>query len=102
MCFRLYEVKNDYMTYLNSQNYGEPHKGVAVMPKRGVNFMACEIMRFYRVLPNKNLIEVLNWTVPRKSEMFQKDLYPDTKANRPAIEADEWQKGVDAEPIMVS
>ena len=33
--------------------------------------------------------------------MFQADLYPDTAANRPAIEADEWQTGVDADPIMV-
>ena len=72
------------------------------MPKRGVNIMANEIMRFYRILPNKNLIEVVTWTVPRKSEMFQADLYPDTAANRPALEADEWQEGKDADPIMVS
>jgi len=98
---RLFEVKNNNIQYLNSQSYTDPHKGVAVLPKRGVNIKSCEIMRFYRVLPNKNLIEVVNWTVPRKSDMFQADLYPDTAANRPAIEADEWHAGQHADPIMV-
>ena len=45
---RLYEVKSNDIVYLNLQNYPQPHKGVASLPKRGLNIMSCEIMRFYR------------------------------------------------------
>uniref|UniRef100_A0A8C3JYN2 Uncharacterized protein n=1 Tax=Calidris pygmaea TaxID=425635 RepID=A0A8C3JYN2_9CHAR len=41
-------------------------------------------------------------TVPRKSDLFQDDLYPDTPGPEPALEADEWLSGKDAEPILIS
>lgn len=41
-------------------------------------------------------------TVPRRSELFQEDLYPDTLADESATTAEEWMEGTDAEPIMVS
>lgn len=41
-------------------------------------------------------------TVPRKSELFQEDLYPDTLGDQPALTADEWIEGRDAEPILIS
>ena len=41
-------------------------------------------------------------TVPRKSELFQEDLYPDTIGDTPALTADEWVGGRDAEPILIS
>jgi coronin-1B/1C/6 len=98
---RFYEVKDDKLVYLSLQTYPEPHKGVAVMPKRGLNINACEIMRFFRVLPNKNIIEPCTWTVPRKSDMFQADLYPETLSNVPSLEADEWLEGKNEEPRLV-
>lgn len=41
-------------------------------------------------------------TVPRKSELFQEDLYPDTLGDTAAMTADEWIGGKDAEPILIS
>lgn len=41
-------------------------------------------------------------TVPRRSELFQEDLYPDTLSDEHAITAEEWIEGADAEPILVS
>ncbi|KAI5725297.1 hypothetical protein M8J77_013558 [Diaphorina citri] len=41
-------------------------------------------------------------TVPRKSELFQDDLYPDTVGDTAALTADEWFTGKDAEPILIS
>lgn len=41
-------------------------------------------------------------TVPRKSELFQEDLYPDTLGDTAALTADEWIEGRDAEPILIS
>ncbi len=40
-------------------------------------------------------------TVPRKSELFQDDLYPDTPGEIPAITAEEWFEGKTAPPILV-
>ena len=39
--------------------------------------------------------------MPRKSELFQEDLYPDTCSDVPAITADEWWDGKNAEPVMI-
>jgi hypothetical protein len=41
-------------------------------------------------------------TVPRKSELFQEDLYPDTLSDEAAISAEDWFGGSDAEPCLVS
>ena len=41
-------------------------------------------------------------TVPRKSELFQEDLYPDTPGDVPALSPEEWFGGKDENPILVS
>lgn len=41
-------------------------------------------------------------TVPRRSELFQEDLYPDTLSDESSITAEEWIEGQDGEPILVS
>lgn len=40
--------------------------------------------------------------VPRKSDQFHDDLYPDTAASKPALSAQEWIKGSNAMPILMS
>uniref|UniRef100_A0A8C4UZ06 Uncharacterized protein n=1 Tax=Falco tinnunculus TaxID=100819 RepID=A0A8C4UZ06_FALTI len=40
--------------------------------------------------------------LPPQSDLFQDDLYPDTPGPEPALEADEWLSGKDAEPILIS
>jgi len=44
---------------------------------------------------------VIPFVVPRKSELFQEDLYPDTLADVPALTADDWWSGTNADPILV-
>jgi hypothetical protein len=41
-------------------------------------------------------------TVPRKSELFQDDLYPDTAGDVPSLTAEEWIGGKNAPPKMIS
>ncbi|CAF4326723.1 unnamed protein product, partial [Rotaria magnacalcarata] len=79
----------------------DPQRGIGTMPKRGLNISTCEIARFYKLL-NNGLCEVISFTVPRKSELFQDDLYPDTAAEEHAITADEWINGKDANPKLIS
>lgn len=40
--------------------------------------------------------------LPLQSDLFQDDLYPDTPGPEPALEADEWLSGKDADPILIS
>ncbi|CAF1589274.1 unnamed protein product [Rotaria sp. Silwood1] len=96
-----YTPEAPYIHYLSTYLSSDPQRGIGVMPKRGLNISSCEIARFYKLL-NNGLCEVINFTVPRKSELFQDDLYPDTAAEEHAITADEWINGVDADPKLIS
>jgi len=100
---RYFEITDEapYVHYLNCYQSSEPQRGMGMMPKRGVNVNQCEITRFYKLL-TKGYCEVIPMTVPRKSELFQDDLYPDTPGDIPAITAQEWFDGKSAPPILVS
>ena len=37
-----------------------------------------------------------------QSELFQADIFPETAGDEPALTADEWIEGKDADPIMIS
>lgn len=53
-------------------------------------------------LNNSGLCQVITMTVPRKSELFQEDLYPDTVGDEPACTCEEWLEGKDVEPLLIS
>ena len=47
---RYFEITDEapYVHYINTFQSSGPQRSIAAMPKRGVNFMACEIDRLYR------------------------------------------------------
>ncbi|XP_071621170.1 coronin-6 isoform X4 [Heliangelus exortis] len=99
---RYFEITDEapYVHYLNTYSSKEPQRGMGFMPKRGLEVSKCEIARFFKLHERK--CEPIVMTVPRKSDLFQDDLYPDTPGPEPALEADEWLSGKDAEPILIS
>uniref|UniRef100_A0ACB8ECD3 Coronin-6 n=1 Tax=Sphaerodactylus townsendi TaxID=933632 RepID=A0ACB8ECD3_9SAUR len=99
---RYFEITDEapYVHYLSTYSSKEPQRGMGFMPKRGLDVSKCEIARFYKLHERK--CEPIVMTVPRKSDLFQDDLYPDTPGPEPALEADEWLSGKDAEPILIS
>lgn len=62
----------------------------------------CEVFRFYKLHATKGLCEPISMIVPRKSDQFHDDLYPDTAAAIPALSAQEWIKGSNAMPVLMS
>ena len=42
-----------------------PQRGLGSMPKRELDYMNCEVMRFYK-LNSKGMVEPISMTVPRK------------------------------------
>ncbi|XP_061664156.1 coronin-2B-like [Syngnathoides biaculeatus] len=102
---RYYELSSEkpYISFLTEFKSPLPHKGLAVMPKRGLDVNICEIFRFYRLIAVKGLVEPLSMIVPRKeSATFHEDLYPMTAGNRAAVTAQEWLAGIDRGPVLMS
>jgi coronin-1B/1C/6 len=71
------------------------------MPKRGVNAHENEVTRAFKTI-NDTLIEPISFIVPRRSEMFQGDIYPPTTGLTPAMGPSEWLSGKEAIPPKVS
>ncbi|TRY87787.1 hypothetical protein DNTS_015695 [Danionella cerebrum] len=99
---RYFEVTDEapYVHYLSMYSSKESQKGMGYMPKRGLEVNKCEIARFYKLHERK--CEPIVMTVPRKSDLFQEDLYPNTIGPEPSVEADEWFDGKNGEPILIS
>jgi len=72
------------------------------MPKRGVDVSTCEIFRLYKLHATKDIVEPVSMIVPRKSNVFQTDLYPETLAPIPALSASDWTSGKNCEPMLLS
>lgn len=104
---RYYELKlgtvqePSYECYWLSNFQGKAsQRGFGFMPKRGCNISKNEVAMIYRVCPN--MIVPVSFTVPRKSELFQKELFPDTHSGEASLEAEEWLEGKDAGPKLMS
>lgn len=100
---RYFEITPEppFVHYINTFQTPDPQRGIGMMPKRGCDVTTCEISKFYR-LNNNGLCQVISMTVPRKSDLFQEDLYPDTLSDDAALTAEEWIAGQDADPIVIS
>ncbi|XP_032899635.1 coronin-1C isoform X1 [Amblyraja radiata] len=99
---RYFEITDEapFVHYLNAFGSKEPQRGMGYMPKRGVDVTKCEIARFFKLHERK--CEPIIMTVPRKSDLYQDDLYPDTAGPEPAMEAEEWFEGKNKDPILIS
>ncbi len=98
---RYYEYENDKFEYLSEYKSSDPQRGVAFVPKRGVNMHDNEVMRAYKTV-NDSYIEPISFIVPRRAETFQEDIYPPTIGVKPAMSAKEWFDGVEGLPPKIS
>jgi len=99
---RYYEVECNLPSgkpevYFVSQ-YGsnEPCAAIGSMPKRGCDVNTNEIVKLFRVVGTK--LEPLSFKVPRKSDLFQEDIFPDCRSDEPALTAEQWFAGENAKP----
>lgn len=75
-------------------------RGMAFMPKRGLDTTRNETARLLKL--TTNTVEPLSFVVPRKSDAFQPDLYPDTAASEASHTFDEWMGGSNKGPRVFS
>jgi coronin-1B/1C/6 len=99
---RFYEIVNEAPFAYATGEYRstKSQKGVCVLPKRGNNILACETTAVLKLHPDK--VERIGMTIPRKSDKFQDDLFPDAPAGLPGCTSDEWWAGSDAKVVLTS
>jgi coronin-1B/1C/6 len=101
---RYYEIleKDDAESYcypLADFRDNESSKGGCFLPKQACDTTKCEVAIFYRLM--RDWISPVSLTVPRKSDQFQADLFPDTYSG-PSLEAKEYlsHAGKDHKPAI--
>ncbi|KAF9122645.1 Coronin-like protein crn1 [Mortierella sp. 14UC] len=97
---RYYEYENDEMFLLSEYSSNVPQRGLGFLPKRALNVNDCEIARAFKV--SNGIVEPISFTVPRKSDSFQGDLFPDCIGDEAALTADAWFGGETADPKLIS
>ncbi|EGV65758.1 Coronin-like protein crn1 [Yamadazyma tenuis] len=99
---RYYEYENDYLHDLSQFASTDPQRGFSAAPKKSVNVKENEILRAFKTV-NDHSIEPLSFTVPRKSELFQTDIYPDCPSGKPSLSAEEFFSGKEFNgPVLMS
>jgi coronin-1B/1C/6 len=82
--------------YCSQYGSNDPTAAIGSMPKRGVDVNTCEIVKLFRVQGTK--LEPLSFKVPRKSDLFQEDIFPDCRSDEPSLNAAQWFAGENAKP----
>jgi coronin-1B/1C/6 len=101
---RVFEF-DDTAPYFHKLNDGFrstiPTKGACLVPKRGLDVMKHETACILK-LTNNIGVHPLRFFVPRKSDAFQDDIFPDTPGAVPSHTGDEWLNGSSKAPILAS
>ncbi|KAK2600290.1 Coronin-like protein crn1 [Conoideocrella luteorostrata] len=97
---RYYEYENDKFEFLSEYKSPDPQRGIAFLPRRGINVHENEVMRAYKTV-NDTYIEPISFTVPRRAETFQADIFPPAMGTKPAVGAKEWLDGKTGVPTKI-
>jgi coronin-1B/1C/6 len=98
---RYYEVVpgaegNSIIEPISAFKSNDPTAAACSLPRRSCDVSVNEIIRLYKVTKQK--IVPLQFQVPRKSDLFQDDLFPPCRSDEPALEKDAWFAGENATP----
>ena len=97
---RYFEYAQDKFEPLSEYKSADPQRGVAFLPKRGINTHENEVMRAFKTV-NDSYIEPISFIVPRRAEVFQDDIYPPVVGSKPAMSSSEWFDGKEGLPPKI-
>jgi len=99
---KYYEVVDEapYIHFLSAHQTNVPTRGLCMLPKRSMNVSDCEIVRMLKC--SVKSVEPIAFCVPRKSDIFQEDLYPDAPSGDYAVTHDQWVGGQNGEYKLTS
>lgn len=100
---RYFELDKEapYAFFVSEYKTSVAQRGVGWLPKRGVNVGECEVGRCFKLTP-KGSVEIISFIVPRKSTMFQEDIFPPTKEDKALLTTDQWLAGQNGTPSKFS
>ena len=99
---RYYEYDKDDLYELSQYGSTDPQRGFAVAPKHAVNVRENEVVKSFKTVFDHS-IEPISFIVPRRSELFQADIYPDCPSSEPALSAEEWFGGKEVNgPLLLN
>jgi coronin-1B/1C/6 len=99
---KYFEIVEDdpYAHFLSEYRSNDSQKGVAFLPRRGLDAKSCEIARALRLM--RDSVIPVSFQVPRKGDQFQADLYPDTYAGKATNDAGGYLGGKNTPPELLS
>jgi len=86
----------EMVNYIAAYASNEPTAGCGFMPKRGCDVSTNEIVRLYK--QTGAVLQPLSFKVPRKSDMFQDDIFPPCRSDEAALSGEKWWAGENASP----
>eukprot|EP00761_Pharyngomonas_kirbyi_P014480 gb/GECH01014510.1/.p1 GENE.gb/GECH01014510.1/~~gb/GECH01014510.1/.p1 ORF type:complete len:467 (+),score=121.28 gb/GECH01014510.1/:1-1401(+) len=92
---RFYEINDidPFIHFLNDWRGSAVQRALAPEHRTDYDVNTCEIMRLLK-LTIDNTVQTIEFHVPRRSQYFQDDLYPETRAyGVPAVEGGDWLRG---------
>jgi coronin-7 len=92
--------KDPHLFEMAAARSDESIKGCALLPKRAVRVMQCEVARVFAA--KKDYVVPITYTVPRATKRSFDDiaeLYPNTRGAKPSLDAAAWLAGTDAPPV---
>lgn len=99
---KYFEFLNEapYLHFLDEFRDSKSQKGGGWVPKRSLDVNKCEIARCMRLMTDS--VIPVSFQVPRKSDLFQADIFPDTYAGVPALDAKSYFAGQNGTPARIS
>jgi len=99
---KFYEIVDDepWDFYIGQYGHKNPTKGMAFVPKRACDVMSCEVAKILNL--TNTSVDVVRMTIPRTSDLFQEDLFPDCYAGIASQDAESFFDGVDKDPVLTS
>lgn len=99
---KYFEITDEepYIHYLSEYRSSESQKGLCFLPKLACDYKTCEVAVALRLM--RDTVVPISFQVPRKSDVFQKDIFPDCYAGIAAITAEEYKGGANKAPVTVS
>lgn len=90
---RYFEIVKEapYLHFLSEFRDSKSQKGGGFIPQRNRNVAKCEIARFMRLMPD--MVQPISFQVPRKSDLFQADIFPDAYAGVSSMDSKAYLAG---------
>ncbi|EFA79075.1 villin [Heterostelium album PN500] len=98
-----YEIDRSQSYSIGKASFGNStQSAVSLLPKNVCDVNLCEIDRFLRLTNNQ--IEMVSFMVPRKSQLFQEDIFPPAPSGDPTTDVGPWfqDKNLKVTPHTIS